>query len=71
MKIRKIISAGEGKILTNGEIYGRVIALAEGVSEADFYEITEGEYNAILDSPEVKDEDYREALKRLGVNFNA
>lgn len=48
MKIRKIISADEGKILTNGEIYGRVIALAEGVSEADFYEITEAEYEEIL-----------------------
>lgn len=48
MKIRKIISADEGKILTNGEIYGRVIALAEGVSETDFYEITEAEYEEIL-----------------------
>lgn len=48
MKIRKIISADEGKILTNGEIYGRVIALAEGVSETDFHEITEAEYEEIL-----------------------
>lgn len=67
----KTIYANKGKILTNGEIYGKRHLLAEGVSEADFYEITEGEYNAILDSPEVKDEDYREALKSLGVNLNA
>lgn len=58
MKIRKIISADEGKILTNGEIYGRQIALAEGVSEADFYEITEAEYEAILDSLKIKEGQY-------------
>ena len=67
----KTIYAKDGKILTDGEIYGRVIKLAEGADESKLYQITEGEYNAILDSPEVKDEDYREALKRLGVNFNA
>lgn len=44
MKIRKVIYAEDGKILTNGEIYGKQIFLAEGVSEGDFYEITEEEY---------------------------
>ena len=48
MKTRKIIYADEGKILTNGEIYGRQIFLAEGVSETDFHEITEAEYEEIL-----------------------
>lgn len=48
MKMRKIIYADEGKILTNGEIYGRQIYLAEGVSETDFHEITEAEYEEIL-----------------------
>ena len=46
IKTRTILYADEGKILTNGEIYGRQIYLAEGVSEADFYEITEEEYQA-------------------------
>lgn len=46
MKTRKIIYADEGKMLTNGEIYGKQIYLAEGVSETDFYEITEEEYQA-------------------------
>ena len=50
MKTRKIIYADEGKILTNGEIYGKQIFLAEGVSEADFYEITEAEYEKILEA---------------------
>ena len=48
MKTRKVIYADEGKILTNGEIYGKQIFLAEGVSETDFHEITEEEYDNIL-----------------------
>ena len=55
MKTRKIIYADEGKILTNGEIYGRTIFLAEGVSEADFHEITEAEYEEILRKQAEKD----------------
>jgi hypothetical protein len=55
MKILKIIYAEKGKILTNGEIYGRQIHLAEGVSEADFYEITEAEYEEILRKQAEKD----------------
>lgn len=57
MKIRKIIYADAGKIITNGEIYGRQIFLAEGSSEADFYEIPEEEYEEIVrgDSDEGND----------------
>ena len=48
MKERKVIYADEGKILTNGEIYGKQIFLANGVSGEGFYEITEAEYEVIL-----------------------
>ena len=48
MKTRKILYADEGKILTNGEIYGKQIFLAEGVSEDNFHEITEVEYKRML-----------------------
>lgn len=48
MTTRKILYADEGKILTNGEIYGKQIFLAEGVSEYDFHEITEVEYEQML-----------------------
>lgn len=49
MKTKKVIYAEEGKILTNGEIYGRVIFLADGMSEDGFYEITEAEYQKALE----------------------
>lgn len=52
MKILKNIYADEGKILTNGEIYGKGHLLAVGESETDFYEITEAEYNAIMEAKE-------------------
>lgn len=46
--MREILKATEGHILTNGEIYGRVIYLAEGADASSFYEITEAEYNEIM-----------------------
>lgn len=54
MKIRKIIYAEEGKVLTDGEIYGTQIFLAEGKSESDFYEITKEEYETILEEQKEK-----------------
>jgi hypothetical protein len=44
MKARTVLYADEGKVLTNGDIYGKQIYLAEGMSEADFHEITDAEY---------------------------
>ena len=54
MKTRTVIYAEDGKILTNGTVYGRKIFLAEGESPYTFYEIPESEYNAILEEQEKK-----------------
>ena len=65
---RIIMTATEGHILTNGEVYGRTIYLAEGETGEDFYEITDAEYEALQESEEATPEDYQAALARLGVN---
>ena len=48
MKTRKVLYADKGKVLTNGEIYGTRIYLAEGQSADDFHEISTEEYVAIV-----------------------
>jgi hypothetical protein len=65
--MRKVITATAGHILTDGENYGTEIWLAEGMDGSNFREITLEEYEAILNSGEVTDEDYRTALNELGV----
>ena len=50
MKTKVILYADEGKILTDGETYGTKIYLGEGRSADEFHEITEEEYNKILET---------------------
>ena len=57
MKTRTILYADEGMIITDGEIYGEAIFVAEGQSEDVFSEITKEEYEDIL----------KEEAKRHGV----
>lgn len=52
MKTRTVIYADEGKVLTDGEIYGTQIFLAEGQSAEDFHEITQEEYEEITKEEE-------------------
>lgn len=42
-----VIKAEKGKILTDGNIYGRTIYLAKNRSPEEFHEITEAEYEEI------------------------
>lgn len=50
MKVRKVIYADKGKVLTNGETYGTEIFLADGLNEKDFYEISQEEYDKMLEA---------------------
>lgn len=45
---RKTIYAEEGMILTNGEIYGEQILLAEGLNESGFWQITKELYATLM-----------------------
>lgn len=45
-----VLSADEGKILTDGKVYGRTIYLAKNRSPEEFHEITEAEYNEIREA---------------------
>ena len=51
--LNKLI-ADEGKILTDGETYGRVVFLGNNRSADEFCEITEEEYEEILKNEETK-----------------
>ena len=42
-----VLIADEGKILTDGEVYGRTIYLAKNRYSEEFYEITEAEYEEV------------------------
>lgn len=48
--MRTSIKASDGMILTNGEIYGTEIFLADGLKADDFHEIEKAEYEEILNA---------------------
>jgi len=48
------IRADEGKWLTDGENYGKIMSLASGVSINDYYEITNEEYEIIIEKESEK-----------------
>ena len=48
MKVRTVLYADEGTVLTNGTHYGTVIWLAEGISPDTYHAIPKEEYEAIL-----------------------
>ena len=66
------MTATEGMILTNGEVYGRVVYLGSGDNPDNWWEITEAEYESITENTEISDDsataaDYQAALREMGV----
>ena len=49
---RKVLKATDGMILTDGVNFGREVYLAEGADENSWYEITEEEYEKIVEEKE-------------------
>lgn len=47
-----MLTADEGKMLTNGSVYGKYIALGKGDKAENYYEITEEEYQKLLKEAE-------------------
>lgn len=43
------IVANEGMVFTNGEIYGSIIYLADGLSDEGFYQITRETYEQLME----------------------
>ena len=54
--MRKMITiyADEGKVLTDGSVYGTTISLAEGESAEKFYEITKEEHDKMIEESEIQ-----------------
>lgn len=48
-----ILKADEGKVLTNGETFGTTVVLPESANSSEWYEITDIEYNRIMESEEL------------------
>ena len=48
--MRKVITATDGHVLTDGTVYGKEIYLAEGADASSFYEITDEEHERLMDA---------------------
>ena len=68
---RVILTASSGMILTNGKSYGTCIFLGIGDSATNWHEITQEEYEALMEvtneETTATEEDYQAALREMGV----
>lgn len=49
-----MLTAAEGKILTNGETFGRIVLLGNGDVPENWREVDDAEYTAYLEAEEAK-----------------
>ena len=65
--------ASDGMMLTNGEVIGKEVFLGTGDSADNWHEITEAEYEAIMEAANEEstatEEDYQAALREMGVSL--
>ena len=66
MAERTVLYADDGMVLTDGTNYGRVVWLAVDADPSVFYQITEAEFNNIVEN-QANPADYEAALAKLGV----
>ena len=64
---RTVLKADEGMLLTNGQVTGHTIFLAEGENAEDYTQIPESEFFASIED-QATEEDYHKALRMMGVN---
>ncbi len=50
-----ILTADEGKYLTNGETFGKTVVLPENANPNEWYEISDADYEAIQNAEEVSE----------------
>ena len=53
---RSMLTASKGMILTDGKSFGRVVYLADGCDGSNWYEISEKEYNAMMEESDGVDQ---------------
>lgn len=72
MKTRTVLYADDGMILTDGENYGKCIYLSENTDADKYYEITEEEYQQLMetteaegvpDVPEITEDEYEKLVE--------
>lgn len=67
-----VLLADDGMILTNDSSFGKTVRLGKGDSADNWHEITQAEYEAIMESSHIDentatDADYQAALREMGV----
>ena len=50
MKVRTVLYADEGMVITDGNHYGKVVWLAEGADPANYRQITEAEFETRMEA---------------------